>query len=63
MFAAALLGGIGSPLGAVFGALLMGIAAELSVLAVAPTYKTAVAFAVMVVILLFRPQGLIRVRL
>jgi branched-subunit amino acid ABC-type transport system permease component len=63
MFAAALLGGIGSPLGAVCGALVMGIAAELSVLVLAPTYKTGVAFAVMVLLLLFRPEGLFRVRL
>lgn len=63
MFAGALLGGIGSPLGAVLGAILMGVIAEISVVFLPPTYKTGVAFAVMVLILLFRPHGLFRVRL
>jgi branched-chain amino acid transport system permease protein len=63
MFAAALLGGVGSIGGAAIGALTMGVITELSVQFLPPTYKTAVAFLVMVVILLFRPQGLFRVRL
>ncbi|MEW5881336.1 MAG: branched-chain amino acid ABC transporter permease [Pseudomonadota bacterium] len=57
-FAAMILGGIGSPGGAVAGALLMGVAQELSVPIVGPTYKIAVAFAVLFVVLLFRPAGL-----
>lgn len=57
-FAAVILGGIGSPVGAVVGAVLMGIAQELSVPLVGPSYKLVVAFAVMVVVLLFRPAGL-----
>ena len=57
-FAAVILGGIGSPLGAVVGAVVMGIAQELSVPLVGPSYKLVVAFAVMVMVLLFRPAGL-----
>lgn len=57
-FAAMVLGGIGSPAGAVAGALLMGVAQELSVPVVGPTYKIAVAFAVMFIVLLIRPAGL-----
>ena len=57
-FAAVILGGIGSPVGAVVGAVVMGIAQELSVPLVGPSYKLVVAFAVMVVVLLFRPAGL-----
>ena len=57
-FAAVILGGIGSPVGAVVGAVVMGIAQELSVPLVGPSYKLVVAFAVMVMVLLFRPAGL-----
>lgn len=57
-FAAVILGGIGSPVGAVVGAVVMGMAQELSVPLVGPSYKLVVAFAVMVVVLLFRPAGL-----
>jgi branched-chain amino acid transport system permease protein len=57
-FAAMILGGIGSPAGAVTGALLMGVGQELSVPLVGPTYKIAVAFAVLFVVLLLRPAGL-----
>lgn len=57
-FAAMILGGIGSPAGAVVGALLMGVGQELSVPLVGPTYKIAVAFAVLLVVLLVRPAGL-----
>lgn len=57
-FAAVVLGGIGSPVGAVVGALLMGIAQELSVPLVGPSYKLVVAFTVMVVVLFIRPSGM-----
>ena len=57
-FAAVILGGIGSPVGAVVGAVVMGIAQELSVPLVGPSYKLVAAFAVMVMVLLFRPAGL-----
>jgi len=57
-FAAMILGGIGSPAGAVAGAVLLGIAQELSVPLVGPSYKIAVAFAVLLLVLLVRPRGL-----
>ena len=57
-FAAMILGGIGSPGGAVAGALLMGVGQELSVPLVGPSYKIAVAFGVLVLVLLVRPAGL-----
>lgn len=57
-FAAMILGGIGSPLGAVAGGVLLGIASELSVPFVGPSYKIAVAFAVLLMVLLLRPRGL-----
>lgn len=57
-FAAMIVGGIGSPLGAVAGAVLLGIASELSVPFVGPSYKIAVAFGLMLLVLLLRPRGL-----
>ena len=60
MFASVILGGIGNPYGAVVGALAIGIIQELSVPFLGSEYKLGVALAVMVVILLVRPQGLFR---
>ncbi|MBT5295771.1 MAG: branched-chain amino acid ABC transporter permease [Octadecabacter sp.] len=69
MFAAAILGGIGKPYGAVFGGLVIGLAEELSAYPwigtaplLSPGYKTGVAFAIMVVMLIVRPQGLFKGR-
>jgi branched-subunit amino acid ABC-type transport system permease component len=58
-FAAMILGGIGSPAGALLGGLLLGVASELSVPFVGPSYKIAVAFAVLLLVLLLRPRGLL----
>ena len=58
LFAAVIVGGIGNPYGAFAGALLIGVSMEASTAFVPPTYKPAVAFAVMVIVLLFRPRGL-----
>ena len=58
LFAAVIVGGIGNPYGAFAGALLIGVSMEASTAFVPPTYKPAVAFGVMVVVLLFRPRGL-----
>jgi len=58
VFAAAILGGLGSPLGAFVGALLIGAASELSTLVVAPNYRIGVPLMAIAVILVFRPQGL-----
>jgi branched-subunit amino acid ABC-type transport system permease component len=69
MFAAAILGGIGKPYGAVAGGLVIGIAEEISAYPwigneplLQPGYKAGVAFAIMVVMLIWRPQGLLRGR-
>jgi branched-subunit amino acid ABC-type transport system permease component len=58
IFAAAILGGLGSPGGAVAGALLIGIAEETSALVVPTNYRQAVSFTVILVFLLFRANGL-----
>ncbi|MEM7744202.1 MAG: branched-chain amino acid ABC transporter permease [Pseudomonadota bacterium] len=69
MFAAAILGGIGKPYGAVAGGLVIGIAEEIMVYPwigttplLNPGYKAGVAFAIMVIMLIWRPQGLFRGR-
>src|SRR5216683_610583 len=58
VFAAAVLGGIGSAPGALAGALIVGIVEEVGTLAVPPTYKTAIGFTIIVAVLLMRPTGL-----
>ena len=58
VFAAAILGGLGSPLGAFVGALVIGVVSELSTLVVAPNYRIGVPLVAIAVILVFRPQGL-----
>jgi branched-chain amino acid transport system permease protein/neutral amino acid transport system permease protein len=44
--------------GALVGALIMGVAQQVSTAYLLPTYKPAVAFMVMIIILLVRPQGI-----
>lgn len=58
VFAAAILGGIGNPIGSVVGALLLGIAEELSALVLPSTYRSGVAFVIMAAVLMIRPWGL-----
>ena len=60
MFASVILGGIGNPYGAIAGAFIIGIAQELSVPLLGSEYKLGVALAIMVIILLVRPQGLFK---
>ncbi len=60
VFAAALLGGIGRPYGAIAGGFVIGIATEVSTMFMQPVYKPAVAFALIVVLLIVRPTGLMR---
>lgn len=58
IFAAAILGGLGSPAGAVVGAIVIGLAEELSSLVLPINYRQIVSFAVILVLLLVRTQGL-----
>mgnify|MGYP003406561305 FL=1 len=60
MFAAVILGGIGNVYGAIAGAFIIGIAQEVSVPLLGSEYKLGVALAIMIVILLVRPQGLFK---
>jgi len=58
VFAAAILGGIGKPYGAIAGGFTIGIAEEMSTLFLNPAYKAAVSFAILVAMLIWRPTGL-----
>jgi branched-chain amino acid transport system permease protein len=58
LFAAAILGGIGSVRGAVAGGYIVGLAESISVPLVGAEYRAATAFAVLIGILLVKPTGL-----
>ncbi|MBU6499312.1 MAG: branched-chain amino acid ABC transporter permease [Rhodospirillales bacterium] len=58
VFAAAVVGGLGSIPGAVAGAFVVGVGEELSVIVLDPAYRTAVGFVAILVVLSFRPRGL-----
>ena len=57
-FAAAILGGLGNPVAAVGGGLILGLLESLTAGYVDPIYKDAVALVVLLVVLFVRPQGL-----
>jgi len=60
LFASTILGGIGSPQGALVGAMVVGVTEEVAVTLgfISPGYKFSVAFVILIMILLFRPQGI-----
>ncbi|MFN5561566.1 MAG: branched-chain amino acid ABC transporter permease [Opitutaceae bacterium] len=58
-FVAAILGGIGNIPGAALGGLLLGTVETFVAGSAFSTYKDAIAFAILIVILLFRPAGLL----
>lgn len=62
IFAAAVVGGLGSIPGAVIGALTVGVAEELSQLALPPDYRTVVGFIAILLVLSFRPRGILGAR-
>lgn len=62
LFAAVILGGIGNLYGALVGALIIGVTAEVSTQWLTPAYKPAIAFLIMIVTLLLRPRGIFGVK-
>lgn len=58
-FVAAVLGGIGNLTGAVVGGIILGVLETLVVGYVSPMYRDAIAFVVLILILLFKPNGLL----
>jgi branched-subunit amino acid ABC-type transport system permease component len=62
ILAAAVLGGAGQPYGAMIGAVLIGLITEFSAAAWSPEYKEVVAFGILVLVMVLRPQGLLAKR-
>lgn len=58
-FVAAVLGGIGNLMGAVLGGLIMGLSEEMVVGYLSSTYRDALAFGILIVILIYKPSGLL----
>jgi branched-chain amino acid transport system permease protein len=58
-FVAAVLGGIGNLYGAVIGGLIIGLLETLVTGYISPIYRDAISFAVLILILLFRPAGIL----
>jgi neutral amino acid transport system permease protein len=58
IFAAVVLGGIGNAYGALIGGLTLGLVQEWSTMVIRPTYKEAIGFLVLILVLLVRPQGI-----
>jgi branched-chain amino acid transport system permease protein len=62
IFAAVILGGLGTAFGAMLGGFIVGVAVEMSTLVIPVEFKTAVALGILIVMLLVRPQGLLGVK-
>jgi branched-subunit amino acid ABC-type transport system permease component len=58
IIAAAILGGVGRPAGAILASLVVGVSTEVAAAYINPSFKEVVAFGLLVVVLLLRPQGL-----
>jgi neutral amino acid transport system permease protein len=59
LFASVVLGGIGSPYGALAGGVILGLVQEWSTLVIGPQWKIVVGFSVLLLVLLMRPEGVL----
>jgi branched-chain amino acid transport system permease protein len=59
MFAGTTLGGLGTAYGALVGSVVVGVAMEMSTLVIPSEFKTVTALAILIIILLVRPQGIL----
>jgi branched-chain amino acid transport system permease protein len=57
-FTAAVLGGIGNIFGAMLGGIILGLLESLATTFFPSAYKDVVAFAILIIVLIFRPWGL-----
>ncbi|MHB1340152.1 MAG: branched-chain amino acid ABC transporter permease [Coriobacteriia bacterium] len=58
-FSAAIVGGLGNPVGAVVGGLVLGLLESMSVAFISSTYKDAISLVVLLAVLFIRPQGIL----
>jgi len=58
-FAAAVLGGLASPFGAMFGGITLGVVESLAAVSISSGYKDVITMSALVLIMIFMPQGLI----
>jgi branched-chain amino acid transport system permease protein len=58
-FVAAVLGGIGNILGAAIGGMIIGLLETFVTGYISPTYRDAIAFGVLILILMFKPTGIL----
>jgi len=58
-FVVAVLGGLGTMMGAIVGGLVLGLAESFSSTYIGPTYPNAISFGLLVLILIFRPTGVL----
>jgi branched-chain amino acid transport system permease protein len=62
-FAAAILGGLTNPMGAIFGGITLGLVEALAIVTVSSGYKDVIAMAILILIMILMPQGLVGRRL
>jgi len=62
-FFAAIIGGFNNSRGALLGGLIVGVAENLAAAYISPTYKDAVALVIFMLVILFKPQGLLGQRI
>lgn len=58
-FVAMIIGGFGSVPGAIIGGLILGVGENLAAFTISSTYKDAIAFVILLIFLLVRPEGLV----
>ncbi len=58
LFASVIVGGIGNPYGAMLGGMIVGISQEFSIIFIPAEYKPAVSFVLIIILLLWKPEGL-----
>jgi branched-chain amino acid transport system permease protein len=58
-FAAAILGGLNNPFGAVVGGVTLGLIESIAVLSVSSGYKDVIAMTLLIVIMIFMPHGML----
>ncbi|MET0903544.1 MAG: branched-chain amino acid ABC transporter permease [Acidimicrobiales bacterium] len=59
IFGAVVLGGIGTAYGAMVGGVVLGVASQVSTYWIEPKFRTAVSLAILIVVVLIRPQGIL----